>query len=335
MARRATRRFERSHAPDNTTANLRLTGDDVSILLHVYRHRLLDSKCIYELLPTRSAQQLSRRLNLLFRHHYLGRPPRQIELFPPGEGSHHLVYGLDREGVKILKERFGIRASPYHWLQKNRELSRTNIAHTAATSRFLTRLEVVVRRSGKARLVHLDEILSDYASEAAKSRPIPERWQVDINWNGYRGREGTRPDRIFGIEYLNLPKSNNRSFFYLELDEGNETIEPTIEERHMQSFFRKSSILRKFLVYAFSHLTRAHEAHFGLPVAARVLIVTTSKSRIEAMQETFLRHFRTRPLVVSPGLFLFAEQAACESADDLLAMPWHDAQGKHQFIDDR
>lgn len=335
MARRSTRRFQRSNTPDDTTANVRLTEDDVSILLHVYRHRLLDSECVHSLFPGRSEQQLSRRLNLLFRHHYLGRPPRQIELFPPGDGSHHIVYGIDREGAKLLREQFGLRVSPYHWLQKNREITRTNIAHTAATSRFLTKLEVAARRSGRARILHLDEILTDYPSGSAKNRPIPERWQVDINWNGYRGKEGTRPDRIIGIEYANLPKANNRSFFYVEIDEGSETIEPTIDPRRIAGFFQKSSILRKFLVYSFSHLNRTHEAHFGLPVAVRVLIVTTTQKRIEAMCETFLRYFRTRPLVVPPGLFLFADRERYEKSIDLLAMPWTDAEGKQRHIDDR
>lgn len=335
MARRATRRFERSSSSDHPTANIRLTEDDIQILLAVYRHRLLDSQSIYSLFSDRSEQQLSRRLNLLFRHHYLGRPPKQLELYPPGEGSHHIIYGIDREGAKLLRERFGVRVSPYHWLQKNREITRTNIAHTAATSRFVTKLEVAIARSGRARLLHLDEILRDYAPEATKRRPIPERWQVDLNWNGYRGREGTRPDRIIGIEYANLPTSNNRSFFYVELDEGNETIEPTIDPRQLGSFFRKSSILRKFLVYSFSHLTRAHEAHFGLPVSARVLIVTTSRKRIDAMRDTFMRHFRKQPLVVQPGLFLFAEKEKCEASGDLFAMPWMDADGKTRHIDDR
>jgi hypothetical protein len=335
MARRPSRRFQRSQTSDDSTANIRLTEDDINILLHVYRHRLLDSECIYSLLPGRSQQQISRRLNLLFRHHYLGRPPRQVELFPAGDGSHHLVYGIDREGARVLKERFGLKVSTYHWLQKNRELTRTNIAHTSATSRFLTRLEVAVQRSGKARILHLDEILRDYAPEATKRKPIPERWQVDIHWNGYRGREGTRPDRIIGIEYADLPKEKNRSFFYVELDEGNETIEPTIDQRRLASFFRKSSILRKFLVYSFSHLSRAHEAHFGLPIAARVLVVTTTRKRIDAMRQCFMRHFRKQPLVAPPGLFLFAERTACEASDDLFAMPWIDAEGKPRHIDDR
>ena len=335
-APRRSRRFDRSPADGKTVPQIRLTETDIAILQHVYRHRLLSSDAIYRLFPNRSQQQLSRRLHALFLNHYLGRPPRQVELFPPGEGSSPLIYGLDREGAKLLKAQFGLRVQPYHWLQKNNELSRTNIAHTVSTASFMADLHAAVERSGKARIIHLDEIIDQLAPERTKKLPIPERWQVTVDWKGYRGREGTRPDFIFGIEYRNQPEGKNRSFFYLEMDEGTETIEPTIDERQPHLFFRKSSILRKYVVYASSHLTRAHEQHFGLPVAARVLVVTPSPKRIQAMQEVFTRHCRERPLLVPPGLFLFADRLGLGGgAEGLFSRPWLDAEGKERFIDDR
>lgn len=336
IERKSARRFVRTQINGEVVSNIVLTEDDIALLWHVYRHRLIDSDAIYRLFPTRSQQQLSRRLNLLFRNHYLGRPPHQVELYPPGSGSNHLIYGLDREGAKFLNERFGIRVQPYHWLQKNREISRSNIAHTVSTANFMTDLEISVRSSGNSRIVHFDELLTEYAPQLTRKRPIPERWQIDVNWKGHRGKEGTRPDRIFAIEYANLPKGKNRSFFYFENDEGTETIEPTIETRQVGAFFRKSSILRKFVVYSFSHLTRSHEIHFGWPVAARVLIVTTSVNRIEAMQATFKRHFSERPLLVPPGLFLFADKSTVQlNKEFLLAAPWIDGDGKVRHIDDR
>jgi hypothetical protein len=334
--RKTTRRFERQSGDGKPPPSIILTPDDEAILWHVYRHRLLDSESICRLFPHRSPQHFSRRLNLLFRNHYLGRPPRQLELFPPGEGSNPLIYGLDREGARHLKDHSGIRISPYHWLQKNREISRTNIAHTVSTAKFMVALEVSIRESKRARLIHFDELLAEYAPSSTRQKPLPERWQVDINWKGHRGKEGTQPDYIFGIEYLNLPKGKNRSMFFLENDEGTETIEPTIDLRKLATFFRKSSILRKFVIYSFSHVNRAHEKHFGYPVAPRVLTLTTSPARVSAMQDTFRRHFRQQPLVVQPGLFLFTDRSKYEAVgNSLLSITWHDGENRPVHIDDR
>ncbi len=334
--RRASKRFDRSTPEGVTSPNIRLTEDDIQVLWHVYRHRLIDSKCLYRLFPGRSKQQLSRRLNLLFRNHYLGRPERQVELFPPGEGSNHLIYGLDREAAKLLKEAFGARVGPYHWLQKNREITRTNIAHTVSTSNFMAQLEQSVRASGRARIVHFDELLNTFAPGGTKKRPIPEQWQVDVSWRGHRGREGTRPDRIFALEYFNLPKGKNLSFFYFENDEGTETIEPTVDQRQLTAFFRKSSILRKFVIYSYSHLSRAHEDHFGFPVAPRILTLTTSPARVVAMQDAFARHFREQPLNVQPGLFLFLDRSTLEKSEQgVFSATWLDGVKRPMQIDDR
>lgn len=334
--RRSTRRFDRSLREGEQAPTILLTDDDVAILRHVYRHRLLDSDSIYRLLPHRAQQQISRRLNLLFRNHYLGRPPRQIELFPPGQGSRPLIYGLDREGAKVLHERYGLRVKPYHWLQKNNSISRSNIAHTVSTAKFMVALEVSISNSGIARFIHFDELLAEYAPPLTKKRPLPDQWQVDINWKGYKGKEGTRPDRIFGIEYTQLPAGKNRSFFYFENDEGTETIEPTLDPRSLVAFFRKSSILRKQVIYSFSHITRAHERHLGFPVAPRVLTLTTSPKRTAAMQESFKRHFRQQPLIIQPGLFLHMDRAKWESAGDaLISQAWYDGENRATHIDDR
>lgn len=334
--RQARRRFQRSAVDKETTPNIALTGDDVSILRLIHQHRLIDSKAIYRLFPARSEQQLSRRLHILFRRHYIGRPPKQIELLQPGTGSNHIVYGLDREGARFLKERFGLSVKPYHWLQKNNEITRSNIAHTVSTTDFLVNLEVSVRTSKRARIIHLDELLAEYAPQATRNATIPDRWSADINWQGHRGREGTRPDRVFALEYFNLPVGRNRSFFYLENDEGTETIEPGIEPRQLTGFFRKSSILRKFVVYSFSHTARAHERHFGFPKPPRILILTNISTRVDSMQTTFKKHFSREPLVIQPGLFLFADKhQVAKAGAALLAMPWRNGDGKITHIDDR
>lgn len=332
----ARRRFERNAADKAITPNIALTEDDVAILRLIHQHRLIDSHAIYRLFPLRSQQTLSRRLHVLFRRHYIGRPPKQIELLQPGTGSNHIVYGLDREGARLLNERFGMNVKPYHWLQKNNSITRSNIAHTVSTTDFLVNLEVSARASKRARIIHLDELLSEYAPQSTRNATIPDRWSVDLNWLSHRGKEGTQPDRVFALEYFNLPVGKNRSFFYLEIDEGTETIEPGTEPRQLPGFFRKSSILRKFVVYSFSHLARSHEQHFGFPKPARILFLTTTSARVESMENTFRKHFSKQPLIVQPGLFLFADRNQVATAGlELLSMQWRNGAGKFTHIDDR
>lgn len=320
---------------DDPLPPFRLTEDDITILWHVYRNRLIDSQSIYRLFAHRSEQQLSRRLNALFRHHYIGRPTRQIELVTPGSGSEHLVYGLDREGARLLAERFGVRINHYHWLQKNAELTRTNIGHTLSTTRFMINLEVSARKHGRVRVIPFDELLATYAPSHTKRLPRPGYVRAGVNWNGHSGEEGTIPDRIFGLEYLDRPVESRKVFFYLEIDEGFETVEPSGEQQKAPSFFRRSSILRKFIVYAFAYRARFHEKHFGFFAPPRMMVVTTSPDRIATMQAAYIRHIAPQPLGLQPGMALFAHGRGIEDAQSLLEMPWRSATGRETWIDGR
>ena len=316
---------------DRDPPSIRLTDDDTAILWHVFRNRLIDSDSIYRLFPNRSKQQLSRRLNALFRAHYIGRPRRQIELFPPGEGSNHLVYGLDREGARLLSEEHGAAINRYHWLQKNNELTRTNIAHTLATTHFMVDLEIAAREHGRIRVIPFDELLATFAPSRTRALPLPERIRVSVNWNGHEGDEGTIPDRIFGLEYLALPKGQNRSVFFLEIDEGNETVVPGEGQQKSASFFRRSSILRKFLIYALAYRARIHESHFGFAAAPRILTVTTSKVRVESMQRAYREHLAPQPLAIKPGLFLFLTRSNGEPLS--MQTDWQNGAGHIARLD--
>jgi hypothetical protein len=325
-------RFRRDGSPPS----FQLTEDDAAILWHVWRHRLIDSAIIFKLFPHRSEQVLRDRLKLLFRGRYLGRPGRQIARYEPGGGTKPMVYGLDREGARVLRDRFGAAVGVDHWGQKNREVKKTHIDHTLATTRFMVAHELACRRRGDVRLLPFDELLATLAPERTKRAAIPDRWRVPIAWNGHRGEEGTRPDRIFGLEYAHQPVGKNRSFFYVEIDEGTETIEPGERQQRSAAFFRQSSVLRKFIIYAFSRMHRLHERHFDFASTPRILTVTTTPARAAAMQETYERHLLPQPLAVPPGMFLFTDKDTLAAHDgDVLAMPWRNGVGKEVWIDGR
>jgi len=331
------RRYRReSPGAKDVPLSFRITEDDVTTLLHVYRNRLISSHDIYRLFPDRSPQTLSRRLNKLFRAQYLGRPPEQLRLIIPGTGSEHIVYGLDKEGARLLRDRLGFNVPLYHWVQKNNEIGRRNIAHSLAVSRFMVDLELSVRKIGDIRIIPFDELLEIYAPARTKSNPTPDRWRAPINWKGHDGEEGTQPDSIFALEYTSRKGEANRAFFFLEIDEGNETIVPGERQQKSGRFFRSSSILRKMIVYAFSHRDKAHERVFGFRSAPRILTVTTSRVRVETMQKAYQEFIQPNPLAIQPGLFLFT------SKDDLIkcggnpiSLSWLTGLGKPIHIDGR
>ena len=108
------------------------------------------------------------------------------------------------------------------------------------------------------------------------------------------------------------------------MDEGTETIVPGEARMREPSFWRDTSLLRKFVIYASAFETKAHTAAFGIPVF-RVLTVTTTPGRAEAMQydcKTHLPHIR-------PGLLLFTDwQTIAAESDGLLDVGFLDHTGK-------
>src|SRR4051794_12089693 len=77
-----------------------LTPRDLEILRAVYRHRLLRSTHLMAL-SGGSPQATLRRLQLLFHHGYLDRPPMQLDWY--ARGSEPMVYALGNRGAEVLE----------------------------------------------------------------------------------------------------------------------------------------------------------------------------------------------------------------------------------------
>ena len=138
------------------------------------------------------------------------------------------------------------------------------------------------------------------------------------NWHGYRGEEGTAPDRIFAIT-----ANGRRQYFFLEMDAGTETIVPGERRLKQPSFWRDTSLLRKFVIYASAFENRAHQSVFDIPVF-RVLTITTTPGRAEAMREACSTHLKK----VKPGLFLFGDwETISASSTSLLNTIFVNARG--------
>src|SRR5215210_6551093 len=153
-----------------------LTPRDLEILRAVHRHRLLRSTQLIAL-SDGSRQTTLRRLQLLFHHGYLDRPPMQLDWYV--RGSETLVYALGNRGAEVLKTEGVVRRGGIRWDTKNRNLSRVFLHHTLAVSEVMVAFEVACRSHEEVRFIPAEEILAG-APEATRRLRLPFRWQVEV-----------------------------------------------------------------------------------------------------------------------------------------------------------
>ena len=225
-----------------------------------------------------------------------------------------MVYALTNRGAQALNENREMNIPTTRWRSKNDALKTNTIQHELSTSKFMARAwRDAAASNGKVTLQYQHEVLAEFAPnrEPAPGLPNTLRTRID-NWYGYRGFEGTAPDRIFSYT-----AGGRRHFIFLEIDEGTETIAPRQEKLRQNSFWRDTSVLRKFVIYASAFATKAHVDEFGIPVF-RVLTVTRGGSRMRSMQEACQIHLSN----VRPGLLLFTVWRRLDAAlFDLFELP--------------
>jgi hypothetical protein len=311
-------RFRRAEGPP---PRVELTSDDIDILRTVHRHRFVRADQLYQLFPERSSDRLSRRLTLLFRAGYLGRPLAQINRFQEG-GSQPLVYGLDRLGARFLKEETGAAIGETDWKARNRAFKRENLDHTLATASFLINLELECRKMPNVSLIMFDEMLAR-APEKTRRSPMPGRWSVPMRHNGSRTDVLLAPDAIFGLRMARDDAPPLTSYFFLEVDRGTMTIVPARRIREGDAFLHRATVLRKMLTYAESWRTGLHRDQFGIS-NARVLFLTSSARRAAVMQRT-ASDLVLKPLQLPSMLFLFGGELAARSP---LRSNWVDGLGR-------
>lgn len=256
-------RFER--AP---TRNILLTPRDRDLLRAVYRHRLLRSTHLAALAGG-GRQAVLRRLQLLFHHGYLDRPPAQLDWYT--RGSKPLVYALGKRGAELLAAEGELRRGSVRWDTKNRRLSRVFLHHALAVADVMVAFEVACRGRENVAFIPPEEVLAS-APEPTRRLRLPFRWQVDVRHGGKRYRLGVEPDRVFGLRFPGLPENRSRAYFFLEADRGTMPV--------ARKGLGQTSFARKLLAYHETWRQRRHTAHLGIPTF-RVLTVTTSSARVE------------------------------------------------------
>jgi len=278
---------------------IQLTRRDRDIIRQVHRHRFLRSSQIIDLVGG-SAQQILRRLQLLYHHGYLDRPRSQIDYFHRG-GSQQMVYGVGNKGGALLRDEVGADPSTFVWSPKNREVGRLFLEHALLISDVMVSLEIACRRSGRIRLLADDDLP---LPEPARSRNEPLQWNVKING---QTRLGLIPDRVFALEFLDQPATRSRAFYFLEADRGTMPI--------TRLGLQQISFRRKLVAYEATWKQKLHQSRFGFP-RFRVLTVTTSAARAKRLATL------ASQLESGHGLFLFTHAKAFRAHPDPLSLLW-------------
>ena len=170
---------------------MKMTARDLEILRCIAMHRFLRSSHIAALAGG-SAQQVLRRLQLLYHHGYLERPAAQIDYYHRG-GSQEMVYGLASRGAGRLRRDLDMPFSRMDWSGKNQRAGRLFLEHALMVSDIMVTLELACRKSSGIRLLTDADIP---LPPAAKKSRDPFHWHVNVST---RHRVGVIPDGVFGL----------------------------------------------------------------------------------------------------------------------------------------
>lgn len=230
---------------------LRVQKRDIEIIRLVYDYRFLNSDQI-QALVNGSEQGVLRRLQKLFHHGFLDRPPSQIVY--PLTGTQKMVYALGDKGADFLANEFGIDRGEIKWNEKNKEVKDRHIQHTLMISNFRLCLKLALDKTANADLLFWKREnrreLKDYAYTQDKQ--------------GRRRKVAVVPDGFFGIQD---PKG--KMYFFLEAD---------------QSTMVNARFLRKMRAYWNWWKQGRHTKKFGMK-AFRVLTITKTEQRKENLRK--------------------------------------------------
>lgn len=289
-------------------ASFKLTERDVAMLRALHRHRLLDSNLIHDLVGG-SAQQVRRRLGLLFHGGFVDRPKAQ-QRTTYSSGSQAMVYALGNKGADALMEHCDLPRGKTDWASKNRQLKDRFMEHTLLTAGIMVAFEVACRERN-VRMIHWEEIVRELCPPRTRSMNVPQRMNVSLP---RVGTMSVTPDAVFGLEYLDKPAGSNRAFFFVEADRGTM---PVKREKLMLS-----SIWKKLRLYHAVYASKVHTAQLGFK-HFRVLFVSTSPDgvRVQSMVET------AKGLPSLQGLFLFAAEHRVVGGDPFGSGVWVNGRG--------
>ncbi len=337
-----------------TAPNFALTERVLRINAEICRHGLIRQDLLRDrFFADQSPQQIDRTIKNLFHNGFIARPRQQQELHRAVPGSQPTYLAPDRLGVLLHRAFFRDPVASPKYTQDNDRMTWGYMRHQHTTSstminyRFGANTIDGAGHSAEHELWlrhapndHLNQPLfsvsktgammaHDFIAQAPKlpSKPkIPLRLATKIDWGvlipGSNSEQtltisvATEPDGYFATH------KQQDDFFFVESDEGTETILPGGHLRQSLQLFTTTSLYAKYLIYAAAFRKRTHVKQFGIP-SFRVITVTSTPKRVDQIIERLGDRLTGDPLRIHPGFFLFTDRQTLATFDNNPYHPEH------------
>lgn len=233
-------------------------------------HRFLDSEQLFVLHPTNGGVRYhQRRLQQLFHHGYIDRPPSQLSYYRT-RGS--MIYALGNKGADVIYQDKPELRGRIDWQQKNKEVKFPYLDHALMISDFRVALAPALKKQKGAELAAWaqGEALKDYVAIRDE--------------RGYKRKAPVVPDAFFTIRV-----GDYQTHFFLEADRSTMTGE---------------RFLRKITAYWQWWKEKGHQKKHGIK-GFRVLTITISDERKNNLLQG-TRDFFSKEKKQGAGIFLFA-----------------------------
>lgn len=247
-----------------TPPPFRLTDRDVALVQAVARWRYATSEQLIRFArisdPGASAQQITRRLQGLFAHRYLERPRNQhVQIGTLA----HLVYGIGKEGARLLAE-LGEPIDPrLTWTQKSSRASNAWLLHAIGVTETMLMFEAACTARGGVRVIDGAALL-EQMPESTRSLKDPFRLRMTVTENFKKAQLSAIPDRLFSLHL----EQDRRLNFALELDRASMSV--------------TGRFARKIIAYLAAYRQNRHRDQWGFS-GFRVATITPSEKRIQNM----------------------------------------------------
>jgi hypothetical protein len=249
MPKSILKKYERSRTP--LKSKIVIQPQDIEIFKSLADYRFLDTKQILSLFPGKGGPRyLQRRLQKLFHHGYIDRPPSQISYY---RTRGQMIYALGNKGAAAIYERRPEIQSKIDWQQKNREVKFPFLDHALMISDFRVSLALSFKTKQDARLIFWKQ-----------GKDLKDSVLTD------EGKAVVYPDAFFTIEFLKGQGSGEVAHFFLEADRSTMT-----QER----------FLKKMKAYWQWWKEGGHKQLLGIN-RFRVLTITISEERKENLRRT-------------------------------------------------
>lgn len=347
-----TKRYERPANPPN----FELTPRAIRINTEICRRPLIRKDQLRKLFPEITDRPFDQIVSNLFKNGFIARPPQQ-------QAADNPVSYLtpDRRGVQLHRSFFADPVPAPIYTQKNTRGTWSYIRHQHTTTSTLLQYQTAAVNLANTTFFPEHQLWTTYARDA--KQPASPLYQPNYNLNDYPrlmardfitnppprlkkktpktpltikthlewitqsehtkrlGTEtfyvSTRPDAYFALQ------NHQTNFFFLESDEGTETIIPGDHVRHSAQLFEQTSLLAKYLVYFAAYRKRSHQKQFGIPKFS-VITVTTTPRRSQQIIEKIAPYFkRDLKNINHSDLFLFTDRLTISNFNNNPYHPQH------------